>query len=265
MARVSGAARTIAWQSDDAWRAVRSWLKGPRALVRGARRAPVARAGAPRRRGRAARRRVARRRPRARPAGGGRCRLPGGADRASDAATLRRGAGRGARPVGRSTPATRSSRSSAAATPRCRGSRCSTYHGLLVQFLPEWDVVRCLPAAERVPPLHGRPSPPRGGRARVGPRAPRPPPRPPARRRAAARPRQGRARRPHRAGVVLAERVATRMGFGPPTSRCSSTSCAGTCCSRATPPGATSGIPRPSTSVVDAVRHRGHPRPARRR
>jgi [protein-PII] uridylyltransferase len=30
MARVSGAARTIAWQSDDAWRAVRSWLEGPR-------------------------------------------------------------------------------------------------------------------------------------------------------------------------------------------------------------------------------------------
>ena len=30
MARVSGAARTVAWQSDDAWRAVRSWNEGPR-------------------------------------------------------------------------------------------------------------------------------------------------------------------------------------------------------------------------------------------
>jgi [protein-PII] uridylyltransferase len=30
MSRLSGAARTIAWQSDDAWRAVRSWLEGPR-------------------------------------------------------------------------------------------------------------------------------------------------------------------------------------------------------------------------------------------
>ncbi|MDQ1429701.1 MAG: [protein-PII] uridylyltransferase [Actinomycetota bacterium] len=30
MARVSGAARTVAWQSDDAWRSVRSWLQGPR-------------------------------------------------------------------------------------------------------------------------------------------------------------------------------------------------------------------------------------------
>jgi [protein-PII] uridylyltransferase len=30
MARVSAAARTIAWQSDDAWRSVRSWLTGPR-------------------------------------------------------------------------------------------------------------------------------------------------------------------------------------------------------------------------------------------
>jgi [protein-PII] uridylyltransferase len=30
MARVSDAARTVAWQSDDAWRAVRSWREGPR-------------------------------------------------------------------------------------------------------------------------------------------------------------------------------------------------------------------------------------------
>ena len=45
-------------------------------------------------------------------------------------------------------------------------------HGLLVQFLPEWDVVRCPPAAERVPPLHGRSSPPRGGRRRRRSRAP---------------------------------------------------------------------------------------------
>jgi [protein-PII] uridylyltransferase len=30
MARVSRAARTIAWQSDEAWRSVRSWLQGPR-------------------------------------------------------------------------------------------------------------------------------------------------------------------------------------------------------------------------------------------
>lgn len=30
MARVSGAARTVAWQCDDAWRAVRSWNEGPR-------------------------------------------------------------------------------------------------------------------------------------------------------------------------------------------------------------------------------------------
>src|SRR5205823_12983338 len=30
MARVSSAARTIAWQSDDAWWSVRSWIEGPR-------------------------------------------------------------------------------------------------------------------------------------------------------------------------------------------------------------------------------------------
>jgi [protein-PII] uridylyltransferase len=30
MARLSAAARTIAWQSDESWRSVRSWLQGPR-------------------------------------------------------------------------------------------------------------------------------------------------------------------------------------------------------------------------------------------
>ena len=46
---------------------------------------------------------------------------------------------------GRPRRATRSSRSSAAATPWCRMFELLDQHGLLVQFLPEWDVVRCLP------------------------------------------------------------------------------------------------------------------------
>jgi [protein-PII] uridylyltransferase len=35
MARVSAAARTVAWQCDDAWRAVRSWNEGPRGRTAG--------------------------------------------------------------------------------------------------------------------------------------------------------------------------------------------------------------------------------------
>ncbi len=102
MTRVSTAARTIATESDDAWRSVRAWLRGPRGRSSAAARpAAVARLGAARRRGRAARRRGARRRSGARPARRGGRRVPRRPDRASDDATLRRRSRRGAGAVDR--------------------------------------------------------------------------------------------------------------------------------------------------------------------
>ena len=71
-------------------------------------------------------------------------------------------------------------------------------HGLLVQFLPEWDVVRCLPQRNAFHRFTVDRHLLEAGRARRRSRAAGAPARPPARGRAAARPGQGRHRRPHR-------------------------------------------------------------------
>ena len=121
--------------------------------------------------------------------------------------------------------------------------------GLWTRVLPEWEHTRSQPAAQRLPPLHGRPAP-GGGRRRGGrPRRPGRPARPPRDRHPAARHRQGPARRSHgrRHGAGAHDRHAD----GLPGRRrrharrpWSST----TCCCPTSPPGATSTTPARSTS-----------------
>jgi len=145
MAMVSGAARTIAWQSDDAWRAVRSWLQGPRGRSAAGRDAPLS-PGLVLRDGEVA--------------------LVAEASPADDPALVLRAAADAAYlgvPIARPTLRRFDEERGTVHDPWASDTRDAfvallgggdaavqqfevlDQHGLLVQFLPEWDVVRSLP------------------------------------------------------------------------------------------------------------------------
>jgi [protein-PII] uridylyltransferase len=145
MARVSGAARTIAWQSDDAWRAARSWLEGPRGRSAAGRDIPLS-PGLVLRDGEVA--------------------LLADASPAHDPALVLRAAADAAYlglPIARPTLRRFDAEPGVVHDPWASETREAfvallgggdaavplfevlDQHGLLVQFLPEWDTVRCLP------------------------------------------------------------------------------------------------------------------------
>ena len=254
MAGVASAARTIAWTSDDAWRRVRSSLRGP--LGRIGKRDRVLGEGVVLRDGevhlaadadpaddpllalRAARAR-GRTRDRDRPRF---ARAPG---RARAGAPRPVAAGR-ARPPRR--PAPRRGRRD----PGDRSARPPRHLGPDPARVGAGAVAA---PAQRVPPLHRRPAPPRGHGQRRGRGRPRRSPRPAGDERAAPRPRQGHRRRPHerrrraRAPARRPPRVLRR-----PTSTCSPSSSATTCCCRRSRCAAISTIPQRSSGSPSASR-----------
>ncbi|MFN8024958.1 MAG: [protein-PII] uridylyltransferase [Acidimicrobiia bacterium] len=145
MARVSAAARTVAWQCDDAWRAVRSWNEGPRGRSA---------AGRDRDLGPGL---VLRDREVAVTAEASPTDDPSLVFRAAAAAayegvpiarpTLRRLADECPETVGRWTDATRDGFVSllGAGAPMVEQVELLDRFGLVTPFLPEWERVRCLP------------------------------------------------------------------------------------------------------------------------
>ena len=110
------------------------------------------------------------------------------------------------------------------------------------------------PAAQRLPPLHGRPAPVGGGGQRRRDRRRRGPARPAGARCPAARHRQGLPGRPHRCRRRPGARASGRAWATTPTTpTCSSRWCATTCCCPRWPRGATCPTTPPSQAVADAV------------
>ena len=264
MQQVSSAARTIGWTSDDKWRRVESYLKGPSGRVAKRDRLDERRRGAARRRDRHAGRRADGRRVAAGPRRGRVGRKP--ARRSpGDARTPPRRGGRAGRSVARRgtrrarraarhrrttrSPRSRRSTSTASSSACCRsGSRCAAARST---------------TRTTASPSTGTCSRPR----RRPPRSPTGCSRPDllAHRRLAARSRQGLPGRSHRGRHRAdgTDRAAHGL-LGGPTSTCSSGSSATTCCSPTRRPAATSAIRRPSQPGRRRGRRPADARAARR-
>ena len=247
MADLAAAGRSIAWRADE------TWYRGPVVAGRPGlglhphRPRRRRRAGAPRSRGAPAPGRRSGHGPDARPARRGRGREPGHADRPRVARSPRRAGGRDARSLARRC-ARRVRRAAVGRSAGHRGDRGARPARPVGAHPARVGAGAVAAAAQRLPPLHRRPAPVRGGGQRRRPDRSGVPPRPARAGRAAARHRQGAARRPHRGRAWTSSPASGRASGCPPrTSTCSSRWSATTCCCPTWPPAATSTTPPRST------------------
>ena len=162
---------------------------------------------------------------------------------------------------GRPRPATRSSSCCSAGPPAIAVIEALDQQGLWERILPEWEPVRSQPQRNAYHRFTVDRHLCEAAAERRRARRPGRPARPARARRAAARHRQGPARRPHRGRASSWSRaIGARMGFAARRRRRARRRwSATTCCCPTSPPAATSTTPPPSTRVAERRRRRATP------